>query len=203
MESFLLIWFSPRKAQSALSKAYLQDADVNMLLIAAGIAATLGRALDRPHDKLELGSILGISFFVAVIHAVPYTWLMSFLVSRFGGFLGGVADTEAIRRAIAIASVPMIVGLPMWVPCLWLYGVEPFHSSTPTIEANPFPFLGMCILWLVLWIWSSVAMIKTTAEAMGFGAWKSLFAWILSYAIGAVVVLTLVWQLGLFKAPAH
>jgi hypothetical protein len=94
-----------------------------------------------------------------------------------GRWIGGEAEPDPIRTALAWGNLPNVAGLLLWLPALALFGREMFTEATPALEAQPWLavlYLPLGMAWFVLGLWSLVLLLKGIGEVQGFTAWKAL-----------------------------
>ena len=171
LRPFRTIWTHPRLTVRRLV-AHNPELYVVPLVCLAGIGETLDRASMRnAGDKSPLEVILGIAVVLGPLFGLLSLWIMSHLIRITGNWIGGTAPREHIRTAIAWASVPAVVALPLWIPQLALFGSEMFTKETPRLDAEPMlyiPLLAIIIIEMILGIWGFVLLCNTVAEVQGY-----------------------------------
>lgn len=173
--------------------------------------ATLHRLLDRPeHQSILLAALSGVYGALAVADAnnlgdLGDTLLMlglavvlgagggvlllygsARLVEWTGRRLGGVADGQEIRTALAWAAVPFLAGLALYAVQLLFYGEDLFL----TLDASPGLDLGLAgfaLLRLVLQAWSVVIVVGAMAEAQRLEIWRAVVNLLLTVLALAVL----------------
>ena len=183
---FLTIWTRPRATIRGIVNT---DPTLHVTTLAAvgGILQALNRAATRnagDHTSIEaimIGALIG-----GAIGGLVSLYIGGWLLRIAGHSLGGQAEPEEVRAALAWFTVPALVTIPIWVVQLALFGREMFTSATPTLDANPslgFALIATSILEMIFGVWSVVIAIKCLAEVQRFSAWK---------ALGSIVLVALV-----------
>lgn len=199
LNPWLSIWTRPRATIQQIV-----DTDPERLVpLLAGVAG-ISNALDRASmknlgDKFELPSILLMAVGWGVIGGIIGLLLFAALLRWTGAWIGGKASQEQLRAAIAWSNVPVIVGLPLWVAELVLFGRELFTSETPRIDADltlTFTLLGMGLAQLVLGVWALVVYLKCVGQVQGFSAWKAAWNTLIAAVVVVVPLLALVFGFG-------
>jgi hypothetical protein len=183
---FLTIWTRPRATIRAIV-----DTDptyrVLALTSASGIVGALNNAAQRnAGDRLPVSAILGMAIVVGPIGGLIGLYVGAWFLGLSGRWLGGRADSEDIRSALAWSAVPTLVVIPIWIIQLAVFGHEMFTSAMPSVEANPLLYIvviATAVAETVLAIWSFVIVLKTLGEVQGFSAWR---------AFGSMLLITLI-----------
>ena len=147
------ILFQPRKTIRAIV-----DSDprrhVIPLMIAAGIAQGLANAgEERLGASLGLAAVLLLAVILGALGGLAAWAIGGAIYTWTGNLLGGEAERDDVRAAMAWSAVPLILSLILLLPMLALYGNELFTAQTPRIDANPLPFVlyGLVETGLALW----------------------------------------------------
>jgi hypothetical protein len=164
--SFLTIWTKPR---ATIRQIVYIDPTQHVLLLAAlaGIGSAFSRAYMRmaPENLGDFTSLLAISLIAGPIGGIIGLYFVGAILRMTGSWLGGRADAEDVRAAVAWSYVPTIFYSILFIPAeLLLF----FMSSRDTD-----PFLD--VLWLGfdlfdiaaaigLTVWSFVILINCIAE---------------------------------------
>ncbi|MBN1659069.1 MAG: YIP1 family protein [Anaerolineae bacterium] len=179
--SWLTIWIWPRRT-------IRQIVDVNPrygflpLVVLAGWARAIDTSSSRSAgDTMSLGGILAT---VAILG--PVGWLIGVYVGaaflRFiGARLGGEAESEEVRAALAWSALPSVTMLPVFALLVAVLGLELFQSDMPSVETNLLFALGLAgagLLALVASLWQIVLNVLTIAEVHRFSIWRSLTTWL-------------------------
>jgi Yip1 domain len=198
---FLTIWTRPRATIRGIVET---DATYRVLALtsASGIVGALNNAAQRnAGDRLPISAILGMAIVLGPIGGIIGLYVGAWFVGLSGRWLGGRADSEDIRAALAWSAVPTLVVIPIWIVQLAVFGHEMFTSEMPSVEANPMLYVVVIatgVAEFVLAIWSLVILLKTLGEVQGFSAWRALGSMLLitlivliPFIVLAIVVLSL------------
>ena len=193
LKPFRTIWTRPRDTVRRII-AENPELHVVLLVCLAGIGQTLDRASMRnAGDNMPMAAIIGVACVFGPLGGLLSLWVGSHLIRLSGTWIGGAGSREHIKTAIAWASVPAVVALPLWIPQILLFGSDMFTEETPRLDAQPMlliPFFAIALAEIVLGVWGAVLLCNTTAEVQGFrSAWRGLGNIILA---GAVIVVPLV-----------
>ena len=196
LEHFLTIWTAPRKTIREII-----DADPGRYVIPLACLSGVSYALERASsqnagDSIPVSAIIGLACLFGPIVGVLIIWVGSYLIEFSGKWIGGIAKREDLRTAIAWSTVPIIAGLPLWVPLLLVMGSDVFTQEAPRLEAYPLliaPFLAITLVQVSLAVWSFVLLCQTIAEAQGFiSSWKGLGNQIVAFGMLFIVALVFV-----------
>jgi hypothetical protein len=192
MSPFLTIWTRPRETVRTI---LLQNPELYVTLLAclAGIKETLDRAAMRNMgDKTPVPIVVASALILGPLSGLFSLWMFSHLVLWAGRWMGGTASRDHLKTAIAWASVPVVVALPLWIPQLALFGPDLFTKETPRLDAHPLlliPLIAYGLVEAVFGMWAFVLLCHTVAEVQGFSsAWRGFRNVFLA---GAMVVVPL------------
>jgi len=181
------IWIKPR---DTMKEIFISKPKNVFLLILLG---SFVQVLDRASTKNMADSIsspfplIPIVIFSTFIGALIYYFLVPALFNWVAKKLGGQGTFEKTRYAIAYSYIPFVYSLIfVWVPSLFLFGIENFTSETPKMDSSltlTILFLIFAIIDLVIAIWTIIISLKCLGEAHQFSAWKALLTTILSFMI--------------------
>jgi hypothetical protein len=196
------VWIRPRET---VRRVVTENPQLHMILFVclAGIAKALDRASMRNFgDRMSLPAIIVGACIAGPIGSLFSLWVFSHLTHWTGRWIGGSASSEHVGTAVAWASVPLVLTLPLWVLQISIFGTELFTKETPHLDANPFLlvlYIAIAVIETILGIWSFVLLCKMIAEVQGFrSAWLGLGNILLSSVVIAVPVLIVVFALILF-----
>lgn len=177
------MWLHPRATVRHLVETRPQYG-VLLLTVLGGIAQSLDRMSGRnAGDSMALPAVLVLAVVLGPIGGVIGLYVGAWLVSVTGRWIGGEAEPEPIRTALAWGNLPNVAGLLLWLPALALVGREMFTESTPVLEAQPWLaifFLPLGLAWVVLGVWSLVLLLQGLGEVQQFSAWRALGNLVLS-----------------------
>lgn len=192
---FLSIWLKPRETIRTIVETN-PTRHVFLLAMLAGIGQALDRASSRNMgDSISLITILLSCIILGPIGGIISLYIGGALYRWSGSWLGGKANEEEVRAAIAWSYVPTIFILPLWIPKLLIFGDEMFTSLTPRMNANPFLaviLLGFAAIEFIVGIWALVVFLKCLGEVHKFSAWKALGSVILGTLVILVPILCIV-----------
>jgi hypothetical protein len=174
---FWTIWMRPRDTIRGIVKTN-RNHHVIPLAIGGGIVQTLDQAASRnAGDQLSLSAILAIAIVAGPIAGLVGLYFWGWLLGLAGRWIGGHAENDEVRAAVAWAMVPVIATIPLLAIQVGFLGHEVFTTQTPYLDSRPELGLVLAatgILEVILGIWSFVASLKCVGEVQGFSAWKAL-----------------------------
>jgi hypothetical protein len=197
LRPYLGIWTQPRATIRAIVDA---DALRAVVLLAwmGGVTDILESASFKSSaDRLPWIAVVAMALVLGPPLGFAYVYVGGRLTALTGRWLGGSADSQQCRAAIAWASVPRAAALALWPPVLAVLGGEMFKSDTPQISSSParlLVFLASTGIWITLSAWAAVLLWKCLGEVHGFSAWRGFFAstlaWmmVLAFALGVVLL---------------
>ena len=197
---FLTIWFRPRA-----TLRHILDTNPSLhvmpLAVVMGITSALDRATDgRLGGNGDIFVILAITLLASPIGGVISVQLMGALLKWSGGLLGGKAEREEVRAAIAWSSVIRSTAVLLLIPQLFVAGIEVFQAETPRLDARmaadpqfarwgSMVMLAAIVCSVLLAIWYAVVFLKCLGEAHQFSAWKALLATIIGFGVIIVPII--------------
>jgi hypothetical protein len=171
---FLSIWTKPRGTIRQIvdtnPKKY-----VLLLAMLSGIFQALYLASNASlGDNFDLVVVFLLCLIGGPIMGLITLYISSGLYSWMGQKLGGRADAEQVRAAVAWGGLPGNVGsLLCWALLLGAYGSDMFTTYAPRFEIFPqYSFLSFAIASIFA-IWSFVVFLKCLGEVHGFSAWRA------------------------------
>jgi hypothetical protein len=192
---FLTIWLRPRATIRAIVN-HNPRLYVIVLMMTLGVISTLSRATERNlGDKGSLARILGASLILGPLFGVIQVYLFAWLLRVSGRGLGGRADSQSLRAALAWSTVPLIPTIPIWIGQIVIFGVEMFTSKTPNIDASPSlqaMLFASSAIESVFGLWAWILSLKCVGEVQGFSAWRAFGSMILACLLAAAPVLLIV-----------
>jgi len=189
---FLTIWLRPRDTIRGIVKTNPSH-HVIPLAMCGGIVQALNQASARnAGDHLSLSAILGLAIVAGPIGGLVGLYFWGWLFALAGRWLGGRAENDEVRAAIAWGMVPMLASIPILGVQLGFFGHAIFTSQPPNLDSRP--ELGLIlaatgILEIVFGIWSFVALVKCIGEVQRFSAWRALGSILLA---GLLIVVPLI-----------
>jgi len=203
----LIPWFSMwTRPRQTIRQIVAQDPGQHVLLLAAlaGVSQALARASNQHMgDNASLVVVLVLCLVIGPIGGVFNLYFNGFLLRLTGGWLGGKAEGEEIRAALAWGGVPGIWSLLLMGLELPLAGEELFRSHTPRIDGSlplstAIAVLG--VLEIVAAVWSFVAFLNCLSEVQDFSVWRALGSTLLC---AVVIVVPIAAVIGLLALVAH
>ena len=189
------IWTNPR---STIQSIIEDDPERMVILLASlgGILTALNRASTRNMgDKYPWLAIVAMAIVIGPFGGILRVYIHAALLRWTGSWIGGKADQEQLRAAVAWSFVPFVCTMAIWIPELILFREEMFVSNTPRIEASmslAMTIFALSIVEIALFIWTIVLMAKCVGQVQGFSAWKGLGNMTLSGLVFVVPILVIV-----------
>jgi Yip1 domain len=189
---FLTIWTRPRQTIRAIVETD-PTRHVLILTVLQGIALALMRAsTQKLGDHFTFPAVLAMVVGLGSLVGLAALYGVAWILALTGRWLGGRAQPERFRAAIAWSSVPMVASLPPGLMLFAVLGRELFMTRTPTIDA--YPALGLLVLgWqgitALLRGWELMLFVRCTEEVQDFSVWRGLGSLLLAGLVVAVVVL--------------
>lgn len=204
-DPWLSMWLQPRATVRHLVEQRPRYG-VLLLTVLGGIAGSLDRMAGRDAgDSMALPMVLVFALLFGPIGGLIGLYLGAWLIGLTGRWIGGTAETEPIRTALAWGNLPNVAGLLLWLPALALVGREMFTAATPALEAQPWLavfLLPLGLAWFTLGAWSLVLVVKGIGEVQGFTAWKALGNLLLAGLLVAVPIALLAVGLAVMAGSA-
>ena len=188
LNPWLSIWTKPR---ATIRQIVEEDPERLAFTLAAlwGIHSGLMRSrMFHFGDRYPITTLLLFVLIGGSIGGVLALYLWGFLLRLTGSWLGGTAEANSARAALAWSQVPTVGKLVLWIPYYATYGPELFSTHQPQMDANPFPALAVSLLALALALWGFVILLKCLGEVHGFSAWRALGATLIALLLFAAVV---------------
>lgn len=194
---WLSMWTRPRATIQSIVDT---NPEKHVLLLAS--ISGVSRALDKASfnnlaDTAPL-SMVFVSAMGGVVSGVVGLYICGFLLRHSARWIGGSANAEKTRAAIAWSNVPIAWGMLIWVPQLMLFGRELFSASTPRMDASPFAALGLGTLELGVGVWAMILFFKSIGQVNGFSAWRGLGSFLIAVALVVVPIIAFVFALRTF-----
>ena len=200
----LTIWFRPRS-----TLRHILGTNPSLYVMPLAMVMGITNALDRATDGRLPGSssfifLLVLALVIAPLGGIVSVQWMGALLKWSGGLLGGKAERNEVRAAIAWSSVIRSTAILLLIPQFFISGLELFQSETPLLDArmaadpqfalmSGIAMFGVLAIGLVLGIWYVVVFLKCLGEAHQFSAWKALLATIIGFGVIIVPVVLLVF----------
>ncbi len=163
------------------------------LAMLSGFAQTLDNASSRNlGDHVPLAAVFAVASVLGPLSGLATLFLFGALVRWTGSWLGGVANSQQVRAALAWGRLPVACTLVLIIPLMLLFGRDIFasdiddHPNAATMDILR-AVLGLMVV--VLAIWQVVLGVKCVAEVHQFSAWKGLGALFLAGLVLFVIVI--------------
>lgn len=188
---WLTIWTSPRVT---IRRIIVADPTHQVRRLAAlnGVAEALGRAAGQSlGDRISLLVLLLLCAVLGSLAGIVALYVFSALLRWTGRWLGGQAEPDEVRAAVAWGWAPSIFALLLWIPQLALYGDTLFGSGDlggAELQDLPLPFLALSIAQGLTGPWGSILLIACLSEVQRFSVWRSLLSWLLVVLLFAAPV---------------
>jgi hypothetical protein len=179
------IWIKPRDTMKEIFNT--KPKNVFLLIVLGSFVHTLNQSVsafgstDRP--QILFLPIILFTFLSALI----YYFLVPAILRWVGSKLGGQGTFERVRYAVAYYFIPYVYSIVLvWLPTLFLFGMENFTSETPRIDSSltlTVLFVSFEILDFVIAFWAIFIFLKCVGEAHQFSIWKSLLTSLLSFLL--------------------
>ncbi|KAA0548494.1 YIP1 family protein [Bacillus sp. BGMRC 2118] len=167
------------------------------LIIVGSLAETMNRASgNSARDSVTSGTLILLLIFATIVGSLIYYFIVPSLLAWTGRMVGGRGNTGRVRYAVAFSFIPLVIQLlVIWVPSLFLYGMENFQNVTLKIDEDIALLLGFGVIEIILIIWSGIIFVKCLGEAHEFSVWKAILSVVIAFFI---VVLPLGLGISLF-----
>lgn len=188
------MWFRPRDTISQITATNSTGA---ILLLAAlnGFSQALDRAsINGLGDQYDWPILIIICLIFGTFSGLLMLLVGAALLRWTGNWIGGAANREQLRTAIAWSSVPIIWALLLWIPILLLLGQQAFTSEMPILNQDPmrlYAFWSIAGLEVIIAIWSLVLFVKSISQVQKFSVWKAIVNIILALGVVAVPIVTI------------
>lgn len=185
LNPWLYIWIRPRETIRQII-----DAHPSYMVIPLGIMTGFTQAIDRMMgrnygDDIPWYMLILMAIFLGGIGGIANLYIGGAILRWVGSKLGGVANSEEVRAAIAWSSVPQIIILGLLLIFILIFREESFTSQTPRMDALAEQNLAVALLFIlsaipflaliaIMGIWNLLLLSKTLGEVHGFSAWRGL-----------------------------
>ena len=177
LNPFLSIWFQPRKTIQYIISQSSPGQLIIFLAVLAGINRVLARGpILELGKKFDLLTILLIVLVVGPLTGIAGLYLQAFGLRLTGRLLGGQADSSQLRAALAWSSLPMLLGLVLWIPQIAILGRYAFVKNPGEyVETGLMTLmLEFKLEQLILSLWSIVLQVKCVSEVQRVSIGKAI-----------------------------
>jgi hypothetical protein len=165
------VWFSPRLTIRRVTAAEPRPSWTGVIALAAlhQVFAAL-QAVDGTFSpsRSVMPAILGALQIVFGVLIGP------FLLAFVSSWLGGEADADDIRHAVAWSYVPHAIFGLLWIPILIAFGGPP-AGATPEGAAQWIAVLLALVIFAGA-LWTLVLEVIMIAEVQHFAVWRAIIA---------------------------
>lgn len=171
------MWLQPR---ATIRQVIRENPEQSLAVLAgvAGVSKAWDRAVSRSlGDSIPFLGVVAMGIVIGFLAGIASLYLGARLVRWTGEWIGGRAEIENLRAAIAWSNVPVVWVFPLWLIELAVFRSELFTTATPRLDANPslgYMLVGLGVLEIIAGVWGFVLMLKAIGEVQGFSAWKAL-----------------------------
>jgi len=189
-EIFTKIWTSPRLVFKYINDNRY-DKFVTILLVLAGVTATLNRAATKGlGDRVPLFAVLVIGIIAGTLFGWLSYYIYAALMSWTGKWLKGQGDTTALLRMTSYATIPSIIVLILFIPEIILFGNGIFQHDFDVFESgsgiiSEIIYLILLFIEIILGVWTLVIFVIGISEVQKLSIGKS----ILNLILPALVIL--------------
>jgi hypothetical protein len=192
--SFLTIWTKPR---ATIRQIVYIDPTQHVLLLAA--LAGIGNAFSRgsmrmaPENSGDFMSLLAISFVVGPIGGIIILYVAGAILRWTGSKLGGQADSENVRAAVAWSYIPMIAYYVLFIPAELLIFLAGNGSTGPFWDILWFGFsLFGLVAAIGLTLWSLVILVIGLSEVHHFSVGRAVATALIPLLVLVLIPVTLI-----------
>src|SRR5262245_29444563 len=208
LRPYLDIWTRPRETIRGIVR---EDPYRGVILLAwlAGIADMFENAVGKPVSDPNYWPVAILAaVFMGPLFGFARVYFVGGMVAMTGRWLGGGADSEDCRAALAWGGVPQAATLVLWVPGALLIGRFLFTNEKSIFDGPP---VGLVLAALVvvpllaILVWGWVLGWKCVGEVHGFSAWRGFFAVAIAKTLmlaGVVALLLIVVAAGLLPSKS-
>jgi Yip1 domain len=190
---FLTIWTRPRATIRGIVDTN-PALHVTPLAMIGGVLQALDRASASMRNQLSIATTLIGALIGGSLGGLLSLYFGGWLVRITGRWLGGQAEPEEIRAALAWSGVPKLVTIPIWIAAIVFFGSELFKSATPNLAQHPALWIVLGVTGLIEFVlatWSFVIVVKCLAEVQQFSGWRALASMFLAGLLIFVPLITI------------
>ena len=190
---FLTIWTRPRATVRGIVNTDPAFRVMPIAVIGGILEALQLEFTALAGEELNLLTILLIAVVLGPPLGLILLYTGAWIVEMSCRLLGGRADSNQVRSALAWSSVPFLATFPLWLLRLALLGRELFTVAKPSLDSHPalaYILAATALLELILSIWWMVVTVKALGEVQHFSAWRALSSMLL--LLSPVVILIVI-----------
>ncbi len=194
------IWWKPQATIKSLERRD-DRSYVHLLAGVGGISsaiATLGPAKD-----LHWLAIIVIALALGPLIGLVRLYVNGALFDWTGRLLGGRASQRSLRTAIAWASAPEVLALPILLAAIAAFGPAFLPALAGTAGSDNPGIIAVSVFASILFVWALVIAVRTVGAVQGFGVVRSITNVLIpTLALFAVAMLIRVFLFQPFTIPA-
>lgn len=172
------VWFSPRLTIRRVLSTEPRPGWRAVIALAALHQILASLQVDPVEGTFSVGRSM-MPAIIAALQVVGGVLVGPFLLAFIGSWLGGEADADDIRHAVAWSYVPHAIAGLLWIPILIAFGGPP-AGATPKGAAQWIAGLLVLVI-LACALWTLVLEVIMVAEVQHFAIWRAV--------IGIVILL--------------
>jgi len=167
------MWFSPRITMRHLAAAETVPSWAPVVALAA-LSSAMGSLQLDPETGALSASRSTMPVIIGVLQLIFGVLVGPFLLALVGGSLGGEADADQIRNAVAWSYVPIAVGTVLWVPLLFVLGTSALGDDFAPQSALQWLVILLALGIPVTYVWSLPLLVASLAEVQRFSIGKAV-----------------------------
>ncbi len=183
---WLAIWTRPRSTIRTIVDTSPTQGFV-VLATCYGVGKVLDRLANNPRSvDMSTGVLFGTAAVGGLFGGVFGLYLLGSLFEKTGQWLGGRADAQEVRAALAWGSVPSLVTLAFTILMIIAFGTQIDRAAKPILLAY-----FACVI--VFGIWTSITTVECIGEVQRFSFLKAFGSIVLGSVVfvGAILLLVL------------
>jgi hypothetical protein len=199
-DALLEVWAHPRRT---IRRIVARDPRYLVVPLAAlgGIAQAFATMANRGGgERLSLAGVLVVALLGGPLLGVVGLYVGGWLVALTGRWLQGVATVREVRAALAWASLPESVALPLWLLATAALGRALYDQTTADLVAGGGLYALFVIAVSALRLTEIVLGANTVAEVQGYrSVWMGVLNLLLAgltFAAAAVVIGVAIFLVG-------
>lgn len=189
---WLSIWTEPRKTIRSIVDT---DPKFGYLILCAIYGLPFAFNLVQNFDLtavIPVWAVLIGSLVACVFLGMIGISISSWLIHIFGRMLGGKANFQTVRAAVAWSNVPNFVTVLLWIVLLGVFGSQVFNRNFSEMQFVGYQagilFLVM-LLESIVSVWGFIILLSALREVQEFSVWRA----ILNVVIPFVAVVIVIW----------
>jgi Yip1 domain len=196
---YLTIWTRPRATIRGIVNTDPTYQVIPLTLVSGILQALSLAASTGKFGRFPVWATLGTAAVLGPILGLVLLYVGAWLVDVSCRMIGGRANLQNVRAALAWSMVPIVATIPLWVVRIVVLGKRTFVAELPSFDASFWQtvllLLALGFAEFFLQVWSLVILLAALAEVEGLSVWKSLgclLALVLVAVIAAVIFVAIV-----------